>query len=90
MPAVLLFILTFYYHPKCLEGKTTVFRKQADVIYIVHILVIEVLNIIFHLQYHLQFLIVVLISWILSFVIIKILDLIKKRKRKVVVSVIEK
>jgi len=82
IPAIFLFILTFYYHPKCLEGKTTACRKQADVIYLIHVLVIEILNLFLSLQYYLKFFVVCIISWFLSFIVIKICELLKNRKNK--------
>ena len=87
VPAITLFILTFYYHPKCLEGKTTPLRKQADIIYIIHIWVIEIIDIFFGLTYYWKYIAVILSSCLIAWLFIKITTLIKEWRRKAKQSV---
>lgn len=82
MPAIFLFVLTFYWNPKILHKRTTKLRKQADIIYIVHILVSGILDMILPIKLFTRFIVVLLISWALSAVYINVMNIVKRKNNK--------
>ena len=80
LPAIFLFILTFVWQPKLLDNiSTKSLRKNADVIYIIHILVLFVVDLIFDVTYMYRLLLVLIVSIIVSQVYLKLSDIIKSK-----------
>ncbi len=83
LPAIFLFILTFVYSPKFLEKiKTKTLRKNSDIIYISHVLVLFFVDKLTHFTYMTRFLLTLVLSIIVSWLYVKITDYIKAKKKK--------
>lgn len=73
LPAVFLLILTFSYCPKVLESlNTKAIRKTADIVYISHILIIELVNKFLGIKYIPRLVLVLIVSVAVSCLYIKI------------------
>lgn len=77
IPAIFLFILTFYWHPRIPNSISTYFRKGADIIYIVHILFTNILTQITDFRFGLRFLFVIIFSCLIAFMYVYIKYIIK-------------
>ena len=83
IPAVALFILSFYINERVKKLETRKIRKMADVIYIIHLWVIVLFKVIFSLRYLSLFIACSITSVIISYITISIISIIKSRKTKI-------
>ena len=83
LPAVFLFILTLLYCPKGLETlDTRGLRKIADVVYVLHILIIWLIHKIWGLKYIQNLIFVLIASVAVSYLCIRIEKIIRKKRQK--------
>lgn len=83
LPAVFLFVLTLKWSPQALQKtQTKALRKYADTIYIIHILVILVIDRLISVTYMYRFLLILIMSVVLSWLYSKAMNLIKITLKK--------
>lgn len=83
LPAIFLFVLTRKWSPQALQNiQTKALRKHADTLYILHVLVLLVIDRLFSVTYIYRFLLILIMSMVLSWLYTKAMDLIKITQKK--------
>lgn len=83
LPAVFLFVLTLNWSPQILQKiQTKSLRKNADLLYIIHVLVILIIDRLFEITYIYRFLLTLIVSIVLSWLYSKTVSFIKTSLKK--------
>lgn len=83
LPAVFLFVLTLNWKPQVFNKiQTKALRKHADVLYVLHMLVLLVIDRLFNVMYIYRFLLTLILSMVLSWLYLRTKSLIKIMLKK--------